>query len=64
MTPCCLDQTEAWARGECRHNSVDGECCPDFACCHPHLFTNDRAERIAQLNKLRARFGLPPRTDA
>ena len=32
------EQLERWVAGESVHNGatrVDGECCPDFSCCHP-----------------------------
>lgn len=38
-------QTLAWAEGHPRHNRVDDECCPDFSCCMPDLFTADAGER-------------------
>lgn len=30
------DQLALWLKGENQHNHIDGECCPDFACCQPH----------------------------
>lgn len=38
-------QTLAWAQGRPYHNRVDDECCPDFSCCDPTLFTADEAKR-------------------
>ena len=34
-----------WLNGKPRHNHIDQECCIDFSCCHPDLFTTDRKER-------------------
>lgn len=30
-------QTLDWSNGRPWHNNIDGECCPDFSCCHPEL---------------------------
>lgn len=38
-------QCLAWAQGRPYHNNIDDECCPDFSCCQPDLFTQDQAER-------------------
>jgi hypothetical protein len=38
-------QTLLWAMGKPTHNRIDNECCPDFSCCHPELFTEDRDKR-------------------
>jgi hypothetical protein len=34
-----------WAMGRPTHNKIDGECCPDFSCCEPDMFTKDETER-------------------
>jgi len=38
-------QALEWAGGNPRHNMVDDECCPDFSCCVPEMFTEDGTER-------------------
>lgn len=55
-----LAQTERWVEGDIRHNVVDDECCPDFSCCVPEMFTVDPADRLAVLLAFRQRVGLPP----
>ena len=47
-----LSQVFLWANGRPYHNHVDGECCPDFSCCHPELFTQNTEKR--QSSYLRA----------
>lgn len=37
--------TMMWVNGHPHHNRIDGECCPDFSCCEPELFTSDPDER-------------------
>ncbi len=59
-----LHQTEEWARGRLKHNHIDGECCPDFSCCHPDLFEMDIDKRIERLNEVRERHGLNKHFDA
>jgi hypothetical protein len=27
------------------HNKIDDECCPDFSCCVPDMFEQDREKR-------------------
>lgn len=44
-------QTLSWAMGNPYHNKVDGECCPDFSCCHPDLFEKDADKRWAQYKR-------------
>lgn len=39
------DQLLSWAMGKPYHEPVIDECCPDFSCCFPDLFTQDEAER-------------------
>lgn len=29
----CYEQLDQWVRGTSTHNTVAGECCPDFSCC-------------------------------
>lgn len=43
-------QSEQWAYGRAVHNAIDDECCPDFSCCVPRLFEQDRAKRVAEHN--------------
>ena len=38
-------QMLAWALGSPYHDHVIGECCPDFSCCYPDMFTKDNNER-------------------
>ena len=40
-----LIQSLSWLNGKPLHNYIDGECCIDFSCCEPDLFTKDRKER-------------------
>jgi len=44
-------QCLAWAEGKSYHNYIDGECCPDFSCCHPDLFEKDQEKRMSQYHK-------------
>lgn len=63
MTPYqrrVLEQTERWVEGDARHNVVDDECCPDFSCCRPELFTLDPEERQRTLWRLRKRLRHSP----
>ena len=39
------NQSLAWAQGRPYHEPINDECCPDFSCCEPDLFTQDEAER-------------------
>ena len=39
------EQLQSWVLGTSFHNKVDNECCPDFSCCHPHLFDKDLDSR-------------------
>lgn len=59
-----LKQTEQWADGKSIHNHIDGECCPDFSCCHPDMVEVDRGKRMAVLNKLRTELGLAQKYDS
>lgn len=36
-----------WAIGNPYHEPHNDECCPDFSCCYPDLFTEDDGERWA-----------------
>jgi hypothetical protein len=54
----CLAQTEAWVEGFPFHNREDNECCPDFSCCRPDMFTQEKEKRIAALHELQTRYGL------
>ena len=36
-----ISQSQLWLDGNPKHNYVDGECCIDFSCCNPELFTED-----------------------
>jgi hypothetical protein len=59
-----IAQGEAWVDGVPRHNNIDDECCPDFSCCYPNLFTIDRSERMASHNSLLRQYGLPVKLDS
>ncbi len=45
------DQLRAWIEGRSVHNQADNECCPDFSCCEPSLFTADKEQREDYANK-------------
>lgn len=55
MTPLykarAQSQALAWAMGSPYHNRIDNECCPDFSCCFPGMFTKDEAERWDRYRK-------------
>ena len=53
-----------WVSGKSQHNIIDNECCPDFSCCYPDLFEQDREKRIDRLNKFRKDIGLTKHFDA
>lgn len=44
-------QCLSWAKGEPYHERVNDECCPDFSCCYPALFTADAAARWAEYHR-------------
>lgn len=54
-----LAQAKQWISGESVHNTIDDECCPDFSCCEPNLFTRNRLSRIDHFNKWAAKVGAP-----
>lgn len=39
------NQSLAWAQGRPYHEPINDECCPDFSCCFPDLFTKDETQR-------------------
>lgn len=49
-------QTLSWAMGRPYHNKIDGECCMDFSCCFPDMFTEDTEKRWEYY---RNKFGHP-----
>jgi hypothetical protein len=57
-------QVENWTKGKSEHNKIDDECCPDFSCCYPDLFEQDREKRINRLNYFRERDGMVKHFDA
>jgi hypothetical protein len=59
-----IAQTRRWVEGNARHNVIDDECCPDFSCCMPELFEQDRGERLNELNRLLRRYNEQPKLDA
>lgn len=52
-------QAIEWVQSRSVHNIVDDECCPDFSCCVPECFNNNRFERIAIANHYATEHGLP-----
>lgn len=54
-----LKQAEAWLAGNPYHNFIDGECCPDFSCCQPDLFTRDEQSRRDYLARYLEQIGTP-----
>lgn len=46
-----LRQTRLWREGHSIHNQVNGECCPDFSCCHPDMLT-PKAKRHAMADRI------------
>jgi hypothetical protein len=46
MIKSCLDQLNKWVEGEFTHNTERDECCPDFSCCCPDTFVQDKEVRI------------------
>lgn len=59
-----IDQGRAWVAGESKHNQIDDECCPDFSCCVPTLFEQDRAKRVQSYNSWADRRGYDKVLDA
>ncbi len=52
MTDESKNQLEQWVNGNAIHNTVDDECCPDFACCNKDMKTpKDVRERFAKAIK-------------
>ena len=49
-------QSLAWAQGRPYHNQIDDECCPDFSCCMPALFTKDDDKRWQQYHQRHGRL--------
>ena len=49
-------QMLSWAMGRSYHEPINDECCPDFSCCFPSMFTESSDDRWAQY---RARYGSP-----
>ena len=43
-----MRQTNLWIQGIPIHNTFSDECCPDFSCCRPEMFTTDDDKRRAQ----------------
>lgn len=40
-----------WAEGKPYHEPINDECCPDFSCCCPDLFTKNDLERWSLYRK-------------
>ncbi len=57
-------QTIAWINGRPYHDPVTDECCPDFSCCVPSLFTRDAEKRQREGLDMLRREGadMPPNT--
>jgi hypothetical protein len=60
----CHKQLEGWLEGRSIHNRVDDECCPDFSCCVPELYHQDRAVRLKIYNQFAEANGLPKKLDS
>ena len=45
MIQSCLDQLNKWVEGTSEHNTERDECCPDFSCCTPGAFVEDKVVR-------------------
>lgn len=56
-----LEHAEAWVDGRVYHDHINDECCPDFSCCYPELYEQDRLKRVERLNHLRECYCLPKR---
>jgi hypothetical protein len=56
-------QALAWINGDSVHNRIDDECTPDFSCCEPECFEQDRHKRIASYNAWAMRNGFARYTD-
>lgn len=39
------EQLRRWVDGKSECPNTDGECCPDFSCCMPHLLAPEPARR-------------------
>ncbi len=49
----------AWVAGKPYHCKENDECAPDFSCCYPKLFEENRATRIEMYNRWAADHGFP-----
>lgn len=52
----CRQQMILWVNGRSVHNAVNGECTPDFSCCHPDMMSS-RDERIAEFRRFLEEHG-------
>lgn len=59
-----IEQGHAWINGQSVHNKLRDECCPDFSCCVPKLFEQDRGKRIAEFNRWAAKHGVTKWVDS
>lgn len=41
-----IEQSMKWLNGNPEHDNIYEECCHDFSCCHPDLFTEDSTKRM------------------
>lgn len=53
-----LRQSYSWLNGKPYHNYKDGECCFDFSCCHPDIYTKDYEKRLKRVNRHRENYDL------
>lgn len=63
----CLGQLKDWVNGDCHHSYTPGhgeECCPEFSCCYPDMFEQDRAKRVERYNQYAKQIGETPMLDA
>lgn len=53
-----MEMYQAWVDGTPLHNGIDNECCPDFSCCNPEWFVQDRQQRIDWFVELKELYGI------
>lgn len=46
-----------WVNGYPKHNCIDDECVPDFSCCNPDCFEQDKKKRIKSHEDLLKKLG-------
>ena len=43
--PTPEEQLELWVQGDSLCPNTNGDCCPDFSCCHPDLLVSEEKRR-------------------